>query len=128
MSELDEILESKSKKKDKTFAEVEGVPANAHKRQKIREEKAAKKEAEPASDRVIFFTQMGYKIIKVIVKAGGARQVYYDRIRPKLGPVEARKQKEKWDTKKQEWIDQGMWVHPHEYEDKVREAKESLKG
>lgn len=121
--DIEEMLESKSKKRDKTFAEVEGLPANAHKRAKIKEEKTKSKTVK----RKVFFTMNGKKFVRVDVKPNGAYQTYLGRLKSGLGHVEARAEKEHWELEKKKWAEKGPWLHEHEAQERIAEAIAELK-
>lgn len=117
--DLDGIAE-KGRKKDKTFAEVEGVPANAARRKKIKEQK----QAGPTEDkRKVFYTMNGNKFVRAVVKANG--NFYFDRymgrLKSKLGPAEQKAEAAKWELEKKQWAKEGPFIYPHEVPAKVAE-------
>lgn len=99
---------------EKTFAEAEGLPANAHAK-KLAKEKSKKKKVEQG----VFYTQKGDKVVKMIVKPGRVFTVYIGNLKRHkdglAGPIK-------------EWQAQGAWVKPHEIEQKIAELKKQLEA
>ena len=91
-------------KKDKTFKEAEGLPANQHAK-KIAKQKSGKQKA----DQVTFFTIKNNKFLKVTVKKNGAYTSY-------IGNGAKISSSEKTIMIKQ-WQADDVWVPEHEAEE-----------
>lgn len=102
-----------------TFAESAGTPANAHAK-KVAKAGARAKALSKSEPRGSFYMVKNLtKVVKVLVKSSGVHEVYVGslkRHKDQLASVIAK------------WKKDGDWIEPHQYEGKIKEIRESLKG
>lgn len=110
-TEVEPGLESSG---DETFAESQGLPANAHAKKLAKEKAAKEKKATPKG---VFYTIRGTKILKVMVKPHGTYTDYIGNMKRHQDGLEPMVKK---------WKAEGVWVGADSVDAKIKELQSQL--